>query len=572
MQELKNVTVQHSFQIPGEASREMGSAPIVKVQTIEESNREQQWMRDEMERKKQRKAEQAALIAANTPPESVAPADMPITDSSRQVAEQAKYRRMWEFQQYREVAPGESAAHKFLAVSKMARGSEVIDFGAGTGRGALMLAIMGMKVHMLDFADNCLDEEVRQCLTTQAHVLSFGVHDLTKPIQDSAEYGYCTDVMEHIPPEYVPRVLVNILRSARHVFFQISCTEDHCGALINEPLHLSVHPYSWWHQMFQELGCAIHWSEDLGHTCCFYVSAWITGKDMVDAGVLNSTMEQIRENVTMNTGKQMLIGYGSEGEAITDEFQWQQVSPHMTNMQEVMILGSGPSLAKSKDLIFELQARGVKIITLNGAYNWCVEQGIGPCNQVVVDARPFNARFTHTDYERTYEDKFFIASQCHPSVLQGLPRDRTYLWHTTADSIKDILDDSYQNGVWWGIPGGSTVLLRAIPMFRMLGFQRFHLIGCDSCCMDDQHHAIAQPENDSPHACNVIVGGRKFTCHPDQLSQAQEFIDLIKVLGDEIELEVHGEGLLAWILKYGASQQELYGQDLTPTASEQFVL
>jgi len=40
------------------------------------------------------------------------------------------------------------------------------------------------------------------------------------------------------------------------------------------------------------------------------------------------------------------------------------------------------------------------------------------------------------------------------------------------------------------------------------------------------------------------------------VSQAQEFIDLIKMLGDEIELEVYG-GLLHHILKTGASYADL---------------
>lgn len=458
----------------------------------------------------------------------------PDADLERRLAERAKYERMWKFDQYRHVAPGESVATQFLAIARPKQGSEVIDFGAGTGRGALMIALLGAcKVHMLDFADNCLDEDVRNALTTQAHALSFTLHDLNRPAPRSAQYGYCTDVMEHIPPENVDRVLRNVLKSAQHVFFQISCEDDVCGALIGEPLHLSVHPYAWWLAKLQELDCAVHWSQDCGTHCMFYVTAWATGQDVVSVGMLNIGEEKVRENVKAN------IAAG-----------WAQVEPHPTNDVEVMIIGGGPSLNAQLDEIRQKRAEGVKLITLNGAYNWALEHGLTPSAQIVVDARAFNARFTHPVVENC---RYLIASQCDPSVLDGLPKDRTLLWHTSAESIRDILSEQYP--VWYGIPGGSTVMLRAIPMLRMLGFKRFHLYGFDSC-ITDQHHAYPQPENDTDVVIDTIVGGRIFKCHAWQVSQAQEFCDLIKFMGDEIELNVVGDGLISHILRTGAELPE----------------
>jgi hypothetical protein len=95
-------------------------------------------------------------------------------------------------------------------------------------------------------------------------------------------------------------------------------------------------------------------------------------------------------------------------------------------------------------------------------------------------------------------------------------------------------------------------MLRAIPLLRMLGFKRFHLYGFDSC-LTDEHHAYAQPENDSEHVVSATVGGRVFRCHVWMLSQAQEFIDLVKFMGDEIDLQVHGDGLISHIIETGAA-------------------
>lgn len=454
--------------------------------------------------------------------------------------EALKYRKMWAHSEYRGYAPGETVAQVFLAQAKPRKGATVIDFGAGTGRGALALALLGgVRVHMLDFADNCLDPEIREALTTQADYLQFTVADLNKRPPVTAPYGFCTDVMEHIPPAEVDLVLQNILISAQHVFFQISCVDDDWGKLIGQPLHLSVHPHAWWLKKFTDLDCIIHWSKDYGGSCFFYVTAWQGAKAIADAGLLNEQEQKVKANVRAN------IAAG-----------WQQVEPHETNDFELMILGGGPSLPGQLDKIRQLRAEGVKLITLNGTYNWAIEQGLVPSAQVMVDARPFNARFTKPIVDTC---KYLIASQCDPSVLEGLPKERTYLWHSDGELIRDELLAAYgADGVAYPVPGGQTVLLRAIPLLRMLGFKRFHLFGCDSCISQGAHHAYAQPENDSPHVIPVTVGKEVFQCQPWMVAQAQGFMDIVRFLADEIEIEVYGGGLLAYILEYGG---ELHAED-----------
>jgi hypothetical protein len=140
-------------------------------------------------------------------------------------------------------------------------------------------------------------------------------------------------------------------------------------------------------------------------------------------------------------------------------------------------------------------------------------------------------------------------------VFNNLPPERTYIWHTAAENVKELLEEQYGND-WWPVPGGSTVLLRSIALFRMLGFKRIHIFGCDSCLDGDAHHAYDQKENDGQPALAVTVGTKIFYCHPWMISQAQEFINMIKMMGDEIELEVY-DGLLHHILETGASYADL---------------
>lgn len=446
--------------------------------------------------------------------------------------EAEKYGKLWARPEYRQVAPGEGLAQLFLEIARPRRGASVIDFGCGTGRGALMLAILGgLNVTMVDFVANCLDEEIRDACTTQAHTLRFVKADLEKKLPVVAEYGFCTDTMEHIPDARVDQVLNNILRAAQHVFFSISIVPDGCGSLIGETLHLSVHPYSWWLDQFAKRECVIHWSNQDQNSCLFYLTAWSDGQKIVDAGILNTEMEKVRENVRHNANQ-----------------GWQQVKPHKTNDVEVMILGGGPSVREFERDIKQKREEGVKLVTLNGAYNWAIEHGLKPSAQIMVDARPFNARFAKPVIE---DCKYLIASQCDPSVFEGLPKDQTFIWHTSTELIKDILNEVYET--WWPIPGGSSVLLRAIPLLRMLGFHMFHLYGCDSCLIESAHHVYSQPENDSETIIPVsVTGGRIFYCHPWMIAQAQELMSLIRYLGNEIELAIYGDGLLKHLLDMGA--------------------
>jgi hypothetical protein len=442
------------------------------------------------------------------------------------------YEQMWARDEYRIVAPGEQVAQLFIEQARPKPGSMVIDFGAGTGRGALMLAILGgLRVTMIDFAENCLDADIRKGLETQSEVLKFVQADLTRPVPISAPYGFCTDVMEHIPPDDVDTVLRNVLGAAEHVFFQISCTDDSCGVLIGHPLHLSVHPFEWWLKKLQALDASIHWSRDCGTHCMFYCSAWITAKYIADHSELNEELQNIRRNVTANSAP-----------------KYQQLRPHDLNpTPEVMILAGGPSLNDFQITIKQLRAAGVKLVTLNGSYQWALDHGLVPSAQCVVDARPFNARFTKPYVPGC---KYLLASQCDPGVYEGIPREAIWQWHTGVSDIRDILDAHLSE--YYEIPGGQTVLLRSIALLRVLGYRQMHLFGADSCLVDGAHHAYKQNENNTDQVIAVTCGGRVFYCQPWMVAQAQGFVETIQMLGDLIELEVYGDGLLRHILQTGA--------------------
>jgi 2-polyprenyl-3-methyl-5-hydroxy-6-metoxy-1,4-benzoquinol methylase len=255
------------------------------------------------------------------------------------------YKTMWDKPEYRVVSPGEMIAKEFLRQAKPLPNSPVIDLGCGTGRGAKALSLFGnLSVTAVDFASNCLDEDVQELVDKD--VIKFVEHDLTKPLDLRATYGFCTDVLEHIPTEDVDKVLNNCLNACQNVFFQIATEDDVMGALIGHPLHLTVKPYSWWLQKFAEKECKVMWSQETSGNVLFYVSAWKTAKDFLKTCKISTPDEIILNNVKHSLDIEGL----------------NKVVHHPENDVEAMIVGGGPSLAKNIEKIRELREQGVKLI------------------------------------------------------------------------------------------------------------------------------------------------------------------------------------------------------------------
>jgi len=185
------------------------------------------------------------------------------------LSEAEKYERMWLHSAYRAVSPGELAVDLFFstAAATVPIRGRVIDFGCGTGRGAKRIRDAGYDVLLVDFAGNCRDPE--------ALLLPFRKHDLTQPLAEQGDVGYCIDVMEHIPTADVPCVFFTIFNSVPRCFFQISLVDDVCGELIGHKLHLTVKPAAWWIERLSAFGkILLGGCIDGGRSAVFYVERY----------------------------------------------------------------------------------------------------------------------------------------------------------------------------------------------------------------------------------------------------------------------------------------------------------
>lgn len=466
--------------------------------------------------------------------------------------EQLKYQKCWALDEYRNISPGEQIVDLFLNAldtSETAyKDTKLIDFGCGTGRAALRLDEF-FDVTPMDFASNCMDENVAEHFGDR-----FVEHDITKKTALRAEWGYCTDVMEHLPPEDIDPAIGTVLEACDNVLFQIATIKDHFGGHpdIDEPLHLSVHDYDWWLRKFNEHGCVIHRSIEAPHHVIFMVSGY--SGFAFDKLKMNTSEDIVWQNMRANLAKGLnqLKPFGEQAE------------------QKVVVLGGGPSLNDHIIEIQDLKAAGAKIVTMNGTYTWAKEHHLWPVTQFMLDAREFNTRFVDPVDENNV---YILASQIHPHIVDKLPPEKTWLMQCNLDPasvevVTETLGKMYED--WFPVCGGSTIMLRTLPALFMMGFRDVEVFGFDSCFngtpIDERdrlehHHAYEQPENDvgdnSDRVGIVTVAGKSFAVEGWMLCQAKEFIDFRRRLLGGMTIKVHGNGLIAHCLEHNLDDIEL---------------
>tara|TARA_Y100000296_G_scaffold55664_1_gene63868 strand:- start:620 stop:1474 length:855 start_codon:yes stop_codon:yes gene_type:complete len=243
---------------------------------------------------------------------------------------------------------------------------------------------------------------------------------------------------------------------------------------------------------------------------------------------VNEDKDKIRDNIRINIKRGL-----------------PQVKPYETQWEKTIgIALGGPTLKDTFPDLLEKRQNGMPVITVNGSHKYCMDNGLTPSGMVMLDSREFNNRFV---YPLVEDCKYFISSQCHPSVFENLKDNKVWIWHCAGDENFDLLKEVYGDD-YYPVMGGATIALRAVHMLRMLGFHKFEMYGFDSCITGD-HHAYEQPENDDEEILDVVVSGKEFICTAAHYHQAKEFVDMVSKTGEHYDLAVHGDGLISHIIK-----------------------
>lgn len=239
-------------------------------------------------------------------------------------------------------------------------------------------------------------------------------------------------------------------------------------------------------------------------------------------------VEKVRENIALARKRNL--------RSITELPEWRGDA-------KIAIVGGGPSL---KDTLPELR-KFERIMAAGSVHDFLMENGIEPTWCVITDPDPIMAEYLRRPGK---ECTYLVATQCDGRVFEALKGCYVATWNCGGDESTFGLWESGEKL----IGGGCTVGTRSMVIAMTFGFFEQDLFGFDSCLRTDEHHAYPFATNmETVGETHEIAvggdGGRKFTIARYHMGQIFDFKKLLAVYGHRFKVTVHGEGVLAEIMR-----------------------
>jgi hypothetical protein len=152
---------------------------------------------------------------------------------------------------------------------------------------------------------------------------------------------------------------------------------------------------------------------------------------------------------------------------------------------------------------------------------------------------------------------YLVSSFCDQRVFQALDGYDIALWHCGGNHMS--MEMWPPGSVLVG--GGSTVGTRGMVMAVNFGFFHLHLFGFDTCLDGDRHHAygFSTPEEDIGDIVRVRINSmeaKEYRMAGYMLGQLWDFKTFLKSFPHRVQIEVHGGGALAEIMRQEGSTCE----------------
>lgn len=225
----------------------------------------------------------------------------------------------------------------------------------------------------------------------------------------------------------------------------------------------------------------------------------------------------------------------------------------------VALIGGGPSLS---DTFYKLWLYRTLIIA-GSAHDFVVTNTEFTQTQeifcILCDPDPVMCTYLkHKNPRITY----LIASQCDKTLFEHLSdMPKKYIWHASAgEEFNNVFGEAANL-----IIGGCTIGTRAIGMAMAMGYKKVHLFGYDSCLSNQyKHHAydFVNPDVETLGEIREIkLGGPDspiFRVAGYMLAQIFDFQNILHNYYNKLEIEIYGNGALAYLMKLARQQAEDY--------------
>jgi len=153
------------------------------------------------------------------------------------VSERAKHTDIWtKVEGYGDTSVGLEDVPRFMEIVQPRQGASIIDVGAGNCLATRALIEQGLDTWAMDITSVALPPDITK----------FYEMPIWGEWRGAFTYGYCCDVLQYVPPEYVMLCIDRMIMQCRKVWLHVSFVVDKYADKVGEPLHKTIMPYEWW--------------------------------------------------------------------------------------------------------------------------------------------------------------------------------------------------------------------------------------------------------------------------------------------------------------------------------------
>lgn len=287
---------------------------------------------------------------------------------------------------------------------------------------------------------------------------------------EPADLVVCTDVLEHIEPENLETVLLHLRSKVKkRLFFTIALRPAAKFLEDGRNAHLIVESSQWW-------------LDRLAPYFRVYDTVVKEGFEIVGVGQPLLVFSAIKPFGVMKDerNEHTRLNVVKTPRRIPDQ-------PFPAHPGIAVICCYGPSLKSTYELAVKQRKKlGATLISVSGAHDFLRKHNVTPDIHVECDPRPHKARMMR---KRSKKTKYFMASCCHPEVIDTLAGYDLTLWHLFNGEESFEIRNIRSEETAAMIPGGGSVGLRTITLLYFLGFRQFIVHGMDCSFADGEQHA-----------------------------------------------------------------------------------